>query len=235
MVRPGCVGRSNGVKGVTLLSVDRKSVRRAVRVERERLAAALRGLASEEWETPSLCEEWRVRDVVGHLLYLDAVYRGALLSFLVGTVRTGFRPHRFIAEDARRRAEGLSPEELCTAVERAAFEAGVAVRVHPWPLVPLSEIVVHGQDIRRPLGIAHGIPDGYLRDVAGFLWRVGHLATPRKKIQGIRLEATDEGWSMGEGPVVRGPAEALVMVLAGRRAVLEDLDGEGLSHFAELL
>lgn len=170
--------------------LDRSDVRRAVREERERLASALRTLEPEQWETPSLCPGWRVRDVVGHLLALGAYYRGALAP-VAGLARSGFRPNVFVAEDARRRAESLPVEELPDALERTAFEEGIVPRVHPWPLVPLPEIVVHGQDVRRPLGIPHDIPTERLRAAGEFLWRVGHVALRRKKVRDIRFEATD--------------------------------------------
>ena len=43
------------------------------------------------------------------------------------------------------------------------------------------------------------------------------------------LRATDATWSRGSGPVVEGPAMALLMATAGRRAVIDDLGGPGLA------
>jgi hypothetical protein len=46
---------------------------------------------------------------------------------------------------------------------------------------------------------------------------------------GLRLEATDGPFTIGDGPLVRGTTEALVMVLAGRSAYLDDLSGDGVA------
>ena len=47
------------------------------------------------------------------------------------------------------------------------------------------------------------------------------------RARGLRLIATDVDWSGGRGPEVRGPGEALLMAIAGRRGAVEELDGPG--------
>jgi hypothetical protein len=82
------------------------------------------------------------------------------------------------------------------------------------------------QDIYRPLGIQREIPESDLRAVADFLTRVSGFGT-KKRVAGLRLVASDMDWTHGDGPEVTGSAEALVMLMAGRLAVLGDLTGEG--------
>ncbi len=41
--------------------------------ENEEFSALLHDLEPEEWEQPSLCDGWKVRDVVGHILYGNEV------------------------------------------------------------------------------------------------------------------------------------------------------------------
>jgi hypothetical protein len=53
----------------------------------------------------------------------------------------------------------------------------------------------------------------------------------KKRTAGLTLVASDMAWSHGAGPEVRGPAEALVMAMAGRRVALTDLTGDGLATF----
>jgi hypothetical protein len=48
------------------------------------------------------------------------------------------------------------------------------------------------------------------------------------RARGVRLVATDVDWSHGRGPEVRGPGEALLMIMAGRPDALADLDGPGV-------
>ena len=53
------------------------------------------------------------------------------------------------------------------------------------------------------------------------------------RARGVRLVASDLDWSHGRGPEVRGPGEALLMAMAGRRAALDDVDGPGKAKLAQ--
>jgi len=46
--------------------------------EREDFAELLAGLSQQQWEQPSLCERWRVGDVVAHVLSYDELSRWGL-------------------------------------------------------------------------------------------------------------------------------------------------------------
>jgi uncharacterized protein (TIGR03083 family) len=88
-------------------------------------------------------------------------------------------------------------------------------------------VLIHGQDICRPLGIRRVLPEGHLVPVADFVKNDVHIFGAKKRIAGLTLTATDMDWSHGSGPEVTGPAEALVMMMAGRLVALDDLSGEG--------
>ena len=90
-------------------------------------------------------------------------------------------------------------------------------------------VLVHGQDICRPLGIKRDLPEAHLVPVADFVKNDVHIFGAKKRIAGLALTATDVDWSHGSGPEVTGPAEALVMMMAGRMIALDDLSGEGKS------
>ncbi len=53
--------------------------------------------------------------------------------------------------------------------------------------------------------------------------------------RGVRLVASDLDWSWGKGAEARGPAEAILMILAGRRSVADELTGPGASTLQERL
>jgi uncharacterized protein (TIGR03083 family) len=48
--------------------------------EREEFAGLLAGLSPKQWEQPSLCTCWRVRDVVAHVLSYDELSRWQLVG-----------------------------------------------------------------------------------------------------------------------------------------------------------
>jgi uncharacterized protein (TIGR03083 family) len=92
----------------------------------------------------------------------------------------------------------------------------------------LGEVVVHAEDIRRPLGISHTHDQGALRDVADFYKGSNTLIAAKNRIDVLTLRAVDQNWSTGTGPVVEGPMLSLVAAMTGRKAHVDDLTGEGV-------
>jgi uncharacterized protein (TIGR03083 family) len=198
-----------------------------VREERLDLASRVSNLTSQQWDSPSLCSEWRIRDVFGH------VTAGALGLYSVGPlfsgmVRHGFNFNRWMAADGKVRG---TQDPAST---RKALEDAAGARKTP-PGVPgvglLADVMIHAQDIYRPLGIKGDIAESHLRLAADFLVKASGFGT-KKRIAGLRLAATDVDWTHGQGPDVTGPAASLVMVMAGRRHGLDDLSGEGKAVLA---
>ena len=193
-----------------------------VHEERAALLELLEALVPEQWDVPTLCSAWQVRHVVGHLVSTTEI---KLPRALCAIAMSGFRMNRYIEKDGRRR--GAVPHaELLT-----EFRTALPRRTHPpgqSPLAMLEDIVLHQIDIRVPLGHRRAVPLERMRIVAGYL--DGNSFYPGKKLaRGLRLEATDTDWATGDGPVVRGPIEALALTLSGRFIALDDLHGDGLS------
>lgn len=198
----------------------------AIDGEREDTLAMLDGLQPEQWDAQSLCAEWKVRDVVAHLTIGATMSGGAAIALLL---RNGFNFNRAMARTAR--ADGAAgPSQL-----RGAFAATIGGRRTPpmtKPLDNLIDLVVHGQDMRRPLGLPRVIPEERLRPCLDRLKGYGFPFGAKKRVAGLRLEATDFDWVSGEGPVLRGPGEAILMMLAGRRVADADLEGDGTEVLA---
>jgi uncharacterized protein (TIGR03083 family) len=198
--------------------------------ERRRTADLIESLSAEQLDTPSLCGEWTVKQVAGHLLAAIAAPWSVLLPTIV---RSGFRLHRANAMLARRMADRPAHELA------AALRSNADNRFKP-PVVgfagQLTDQQVHGQDMRRPLGIAHTLDPDRVRISLDFL--VGGRATgfvPKGRPDGLRFEATDQAWTWGSGPGVRGTGEALMMALTGRAVVLSELDGDGVAVLRDRL
>jgi uncharacterized protein (TIGR03083 family) len=96
----------------------------------------------------------------------------------------------------------------------------------------LGEVVVHGDDLRRPLGLSHQTPEAALVVVADSWKKTNILIGSKKRIEGIRLAATDSTWTHGDGPDVSGPLQSLVLAMTGRKRVLDDLSGDGVAILA---
>jgi uncharacterized protein (TIGR03083 family) len=188
--------------------------------ERQSLLELLEALTAAQWDATSLCTEWRVRDVVGHMV---SQTRMTVAQAAWGFVTSGFRINRYIAKDARQR--GAAP----VAMLLEDFRGVVLARTHLPGLSSLSmleDIVIHQIDIRRPLERPRHIPDRRMIPVARDLW-TNRFFPGAKLFEGINAIATDADWSAGDGLGVTGPIEALVLTLAGRFAALDQLQGDG--------
>lgn len=184
--------------------------------ERRDLVALLRTLADSDWEAPSLCAGWRVRDVVAHMVSITLPLR----SYVGKAVLSGSadRLNNRLVDELR----ALSPGEL---VDRIASAADGGWDSRLIPSIMLADTVVHHQDIRRPLGRPRTVPAPRLLSV---LEHPDPLARPGRRIRGLRLVATDVSWSKGAGPEVRGPGEALALAMAGRGVAMDELTGDGV-------
>ena len=192
-----------------------------VHAERRALAADLTGLTPDRWQTPSLCAGWTVHDVLAHMV---ATAKESPAQFFTGLIGSGFSFARFTAK--RIGAEKAGGPEATLAAFRAVENSTAAP---PGPATSwLGEALVHAEDIRRPLGIAHGYPLASVTEVIDFYARSNVLIGGKRRVEGVTLRATDTDWSSGTGPLVEGPAVALMLAATGRKAALAELTGPGV-------
>ena len=189
--------------------------------ERQALLADLEKLTPEQWATPSLCPGWTVHQVLGHIVALTTQ---TPLSFGGKFLASGFRFEKMAAKDVARNSAGTPAETL------AAFRAHLEdTTAPPGPVDSwVGEIVVHGADIRRPLGLHYAPPTSTSVRAADFYRGSNVLIGAKDRIQGLRLVARDVEWAAGEGPEVEGDILPLVVAMTGRADALEDLSGPGV-------
>ncbi len=193
-----------------------------IHAERQALVETLSSLSEEQWATPSWCQGWTVQDTAGHVV---AAAEQTPLNFYKELLQAGFRFHVF-TDRAAKRLSLVGPGEL---VRR--LKARTTTTNHPpAPVIAmLGEIVVHGEDIRRPLGLSHQPSEAALIAVADSWKKSNLLIGAKRRIAGLRLRATDLDWEYGDGPEVSGPMTSLVLAMVGRKKADSDLSGEGLS------
>jgi uncharacterized protein (TIGR03083 family) len=193
-----------------------------VHAERKALAADLEGLGDAGWGTVSLCPEWTVRDVVAHM---TATSRLSSAQFFPRLVASGFSLKRLQAKDIATE-KGSSPADTL-----ARFRAQVdSTGRPPGPVdTMLGEVIVHSADVRRPLGIAHDYPPEAAAQAADFYRGSNLIIGGKRRAAGLRWRATDTDWERGDGPAVCGPVLSLLLAIAGRKAVLDDLSGDGVA------
>ncbi|MFB8219750.1 MULTISPECIES: maleylpyruvate isomerase family mycothiol-dependent enzyme [Streptomyces] len=204
----------------------KREVWRMVHAERAALVDDLARLDAGQWDAPSLCAGWTVRDVAAHLVDTARTTR---IGFVAGLVRARFD---FDRQNARgvERERGASPEETLGRLRRVVSRTTTP----PAPLdTRLVEEVVHGEDIRRAVGLVRSYPqEAVVRALRLQARTPVSFGGAKETVASVRLTATDADLSIGAGPEVTGPALSLLLAVSGRRAALGELDGPGLSVLA---
>ena len=201
--------------------MDRKLVSAATADERVELCTFLEQLAPSDWARPSLCPGWSVHDVLAHLSQ-----ELTLRAMVIGGIRARGNFDRMNADMARSLAAVHEPSELIGQLRRTAS----SMRLAPFskPEDALLDVLVHGQDIARPLGRVRPMrPDRVLPALehsVGSIWYGGP-----KRFKTVRLVATDIEWIGGTGTdEIRGTAGDLLLVATGRSTGLDSLSGTGV-------
>ncbi|OBA69070.1 DinB family protein [Mycobacterium sp. 1554424.7] len=196
------------------------------RAERADLAEFLATLAPRDWETPSLCTKWTVKDVVAHVIsYEELGVAGLLKRFAKGWV---VRANQVGVDEF----STLRPEQLLEFLRGHLEPRGLTAGFGG--MIALVDGTVHHQDIRRSLGRPRTVPPDRLQRVLGLVPGNPRLGAGRR-IRGLRLRATDVDWTHGRGPEVSGAGEALLMAMTGRPAALAELSGPGRDTLARRL
>ena len=194
-----------------------------VHAERAAMLDDLARIDDKQWEQPSLCDGWTVHDVAAHMVNTA---RATRISFAAEMIRAGFD---FDRQNARgiERARGASPAQTLQRLRDVAPRTST-------PLAPsdtrIVEEVLHGEDIRRPLGITRAYPEeAVLRSLRQQVRTSASFGGAKELVARVRLCATDADVSFGDGREVRGTALALLLVISGRHVALDELEGPGVA------
>ena len=170
------------------------------------LAQLLEGQSPGAWDAQSLCDHWRVRNVVAHM---STAARYSPEEYMEGG--------DFMAASDRLaiRDGDLDPQILLADLR--------AEQLHRW--VPpgggasgaLNHVVIHGLDVTTPLDAGPWLDDDARREVLDALTKGAVHTYFGTSIHGVRLRATDLEWSHGKGSAMSGAADDLILVLAGRK------------------
>lgn len=199
-----------------------------VHAERAALAEDLAGLSAAQWDTGSLCSEYTVREVVAHLAAAASL---TPVRWMAGVIRYRFD---FDAQNTYQLTKQLGADHAET-LER--FRRVVTSTTKPpVPIAAvLGEVIAHGEDIRRPLQIQRDYPIATLTHVAEYFQRTNMTVPSKKRVQGLRLSATDGPFTGGpdDGAPVSGSTLALIMAMAGRAAYAAELSGKEAAAIAK--
>jgi uncharacterized protein (TIGR03083 family) len=213
-----------------LTPAEADAVWTAIDDQRTRTADLLEQFTAEQWGHPSLCQGWTVRHVAAHLTLQQQRVRD-VAAFVAHNPRMlrSLTLNATIHDSAVLQTQRLSNQEIISRIR-----AMIGSRRHNafvTPLETLTDILVHSQDVAIPLGL-----DLTMRPIPSTLAATRRWDTRgtwlamvfrRLPLDGYRLTATDTDWARGHGPEIAGPIGALLLLLTGRAAALEQLIGEG--------
>lgn len=202
--------------------MDKAAGWQVVDEERARLAGVLRELTPEEWRAGSLCEGWTVHEVATHLTMAALAPNREVLA---ASVRARGSFNRMIHDSAVRRAALRPPERVVADVESTVGSRRLAPTTF-WRDA-LLDVLVHGQDIARPLGRRIVMPVDAALTALEWTWVRRFPFFPARRFRGVRLVAEDADWHRGTGLELRGPAESLLLLSTGRLVALDDVTGPG--------
>ena len=191
---------------------------------REALGDYLAGLSADDWNKPSLCAEWTVKDAAAHMLVIPTIPKGQVFRSFLGS---GFNLDKMNAKFVKKLTADMTTAEIAAKMRASAGSHSMPPGLKPPGI--LTELVVHSSDISEGTGTPFTLPVEDYVAALDHLKDVQPVIGSKKRIAGLTLRATDAQWSTGSGPTVEGPAKQLVLAVAGRRSALDTLSGEGLA------
>jgi uncharacterized protein (TIGR03083 family) len=193
--------------------MDEETSWKVIAEQRLALADLLDGLTGDEWERPSLCAGWRIRDVAAHVAMASQPPGPAAMVGAVVRARGSFDR---LNHDMAVRHAAHPPGELVAQLRQRAASRRLPAVTNYRNIVP--DVLVHSQDIAVPLGRDLPVPVAAARAGADRVWGMGWPFWARRRLRGVRLTAIDTDWSVGDGEEVAGPIAALLLLLTGRTA-----------------
>lgn len=192
--------------------MDRDALWGHIHHERTALAITLRTLTPEQWQHPSLCEGWTIKDVAAHVISTPQMGFRRTMGLFARNLGRGY--NTMIFRETKRMSEAQSTDEILAAFETyATSRRKVATTT---TVEPLIDALVHHQDIVRPLGLRHDMDPAAAAVAADRLRLLAPLMGTRQVIRGVHMVATDVDWDRGKGRLVEASMQELLMLCGGR-------------------
>ena len=203
--------------------MDKATIWQHIHDERRSLAATLAALDVDQWEQPSLCEGWTVKEVAAHVIEHPQIGWAQMPAMVARNLGHGY--NAMIFREVKRLGERSTKESVLADFQ--TYDSSTRKVPTTTSVEPLVDALVHHQDVVRPLGLRHEMEPEAAAIAADRCRALAFLMGSRGVVKGTRMVATDMDWSRGRGPTLTGSMQELLMVCAGRARVADGLSGEG--------
>ncbi len=192
-----------------------------IHAERDALIADLDGLKPEQWDTATMCGHWDVHQVFGHLVSLAKMSPPKFIAQFAGS---GFNFEKYAEKGIAQETAGGPAATLASLKAARDRKSAPPGPKKTW----LGEHFVHGEDIRRAIGIKRDYPLDQVERALVFYASSEPIIHGKSRVAGLTLKATDVDVTIGTGPLVEGPVLSLLIAASGRKAALDELSGDGV-------
>lgn len=198
-----------------------ESIWPTIHAERQSLADDLANLTDEQWARPTMCGVWNVHQVLAHMI---ATAKMTPPKFFAKMAAAGFKFDKFTGKEVAVEGSGSPAATLKAFQAVQSRESAPPGPKDTW----LGEAIVHGEDIRRAVGIPHTYPLADVARAINLYARSNAIIGGKTRVSGLTLRATDIDLTIGNGPAVEGPALPLLLAVSGRKVALDELTGPGV-------
>ncbi len=206
--------------------MDKAGVWRHIHAERAALATTLAALPEDDWSHDTLCAGWTVHDVAAHVIATPQIGWSEVAGMSVRNLGRGY--NTMIFREVKRISARETRASILADYERyAASTDRVPITT---TVEPLIDVLLHHQDIVRPLGMTRAMPPEAAAVAADRVRRLSFLMGTRRLLRSVRMVATDVDWTCGSGPTIEGPIQELLMLASGRQPDRSLLTGDGLAE-----
>lgn len=203
--------------------MDKERIWSHIHAERAAMAETLAGLDVEQWEHASLCPGWRVQDVAAHVISNPQIGWAQLPAMFARNLGRSY--NTMILREVQRLGAAETPATILADFDQyAGSTRHVPITTTVEPLV---DVLLHHQDIVRPLGLRREMAPEAAAVAADRMRLLAPLSGTYRLVRSVRFDATDVDWARGKGPVLRGPVQELLMAISGRTPDAALLEGEG--------
>ena len=206
--------------------MDKAEVWRHIHAERAALAGTLAALPENDWSHDTLCAGWTVHDVAAHVISTPQIGWSDIAAMSARNLGRSY--NTMIFRETKRLSAQETRESILADYEK--YAASTQRLPITTSLEPLIDVLLHHQDIVRPLGLTRDMPPEAAAVAADRVRRLSFPMGTRRLLRSVRMVATDVDWTRGSGPSIEGPIQELLMLASGRQPDRSLLTGDGLAE-----